>query len=79
MELFHLRSAGSFAIGHAAQRLGQNIEDIKDLILNKKFITFSSDDATNVYEEYPPRDGYESQIHLNVIIRAILIHPELVS
>ena len=36
---------------------GQNIEDIKDLILNKKFIPFParpSDDATHVYKEYPP-------------------------
>ena len=59
---------------YSFQRLSQNIDDIKDLILNKKFIPFPPrprNDVTNVYEEYPPRDGYENQIHLNVITRNI--------
>ncbi|RIA82931.1 hypothetical protein C1645_834589 [Glomus cerebriforme] len=30
------------------------------------------------HEEYPPKDGYENSRQLNVVARAILIHPDLV-
>jgi hypothetical protein len=33
---------------------------------------------TRAYEEYPPKDGYENSRQLNVVARAILIHPDLV-
>jgi hypothetical protein len=40
MELFHFLSAGTLAINDAPQKLLQNLNDIEDLILNKKFVPF---------------------------------------
>ena len=40
MELFHLLTAGPFAINLVSPILFKNINSIKDLILNKKFIPF---------------------------------------
>ena len=31
------------------------------------------------HEEYPPKYGYENSRQLNVVTRAILIHPDLVT
>ncbi|RIA95179.1 hypothetical protein C1645_817025 [Glomus cerebriforme] len=31
------------------------------------------------HEEYPPQDGYENNRQLNVIARAVIIHPDLVN
>jgi hypothetical protein len=83
MELFHFLSAGPLVINYAPQKLFQNINYIEDLILNKKFIPFpprprhAYDD--NIIEEYPSKDGYENNRQLNVIARAIIIHPDLVN
>src|SRR4051794_12047928 len=74
MELFHFLSGGSFEINQALQILFQNLTDIKDLILNKKFILFSprpklAHENTIEYiqlmhlraiKEYPLRNGYEN-------------------
>ncbi|RIA96691.1 hypothetical protein C1645_358234 [Glomus cerebriforme] len=88
MELFHFLSAGPLVINHAQQ----NLNEMQDLILNKKFIPFPPRPKP-IYEdtieyiqlmqeraqyEYLPKDGYEKSHHLNVIARAILIHPDLV-
>ncbi|GBB90026.1 hypothetical protein RclHR1_01690011 [Rhizophagus clarus] len=81
MELFHFLSAGPLVINYAPQRLYQNIHHIEDLILNKKFIPFPPRPKLayeDTIEEYPPRDGYENNRQLNVIARAIIIHPDLV-
>ena len=40
MELFHFLSAGPLIINYAPQKLLQNINEIRDLIMNKKFIPF---------------------------------------
>src|ERR1043165_8464731 len=40
MELFHFLTAGPLFINHASQKLMQNLDKIKDLILNQKFIPF---------------------------------------
>ncbi|GES79610.1 hypothetical protein GLOIN_2v1595045 [Rhizophagus clarus] len=92
MELFHFLSAGPLVINFAPQKLLQNINEIKDLIINKKFIPFpprpkpTYEDSVHyiqlmqarAHEEYPPKDGYENSRQLNVVARAILIHPDLV-
>ncbi|GBB83847.1 hypothetical protein RclHR1_01050021 [Rhizophagus clarus] len=93
MELFHFLSAGPLVINQAPQKLLQNLADIKDLILNKKFIPFPPrpkpihEDTveyiqlmqSRAHEEYPPKDGFENSRQLNVVARAILIHPDLVT
>ncbi|RIA96687.1 hypothetical protein C1645_358182 [Glomus cerebriforme] len=92
MELFHFLSAGPLVINYAPQKLAQNLDKIKDLILNKKFIPFpprpkpTYEDSieyiqlmqARAHEDYPPKDGFENSRQLNVIARAILIHPDLV-
>jgi len=93
MELFHFLSAGPLDINHAPQKLRQNLELIKDLILKKKFVPFPPrpkpkyEDTVEyiqlmqarAHEEYPPKDGYENSRQLNVVARAILIYPDLVN
>jgi len=94
MELFHYLSAGPLVINDAPQKLLQNIDHIKYLILNKKFVPFlprlkpAYEDTVeyhnrltqaSAHEEYPSRDGYENSRHLNVVARAILIYPDLVN
>ncbi|RIA95316.1 hypothetical protein C1645_757712 [Glomus cerebriforme] len=93
MELFHFLSAGPLVINDAPQKLLQNLHNIEDLILNKKFIPFPPrpkpvyEDSieyiqlmqTRAHEDYPPKDGFENSRQLNVVARAILIHPDLVN
>ncbi|GES73899.1 hypothetical protein GLOIN_2v1486262 [Rhizophagus clarus] len=93
MELFHFLSAGPLVINYAPQKLNQNLNEIKELILNKRFIPFPPrpkpfyEDTieyiqlmqTYSHEEYPSRDGYENYQQLNDVSRAILIHPDLVN
>ncbi|GES73901.1 hypothetical protein GLOIN_2v1817420 [Rhizophagus clarus] len=93
MELFHFLSAGPLVINDAPQKLLQNINHIEDLILKKKFVPFPPrpkpiyEDTieyiqsmqARAHEDYPPKDGYENNRQLNVIARAILIHPDLVN
>jgi hypothetical protein len=93
MELFHFLSAGPLVINYAPEKLYQNLNEIKDLISNKRFIPFPSRPKPNYEdtmeyiqllqatsrEEYPSRDGYENYQQLNDVSRAILICPELVA
>ncbi|CAG8581889.1 5931_t:CDS:2 [Funneliformis mosseae] len=93
MELFHFLSAGPHVINYAPGMLRKNLKDIEDLILNQKFIPFPPRPKSitrdlnhdpHIHqqpppEEYPPKDGYENSRQLNVIARAILIHPDLVN
>ncbi|RIA96690.1 hypothetical protein C1645_857201 [Glomus cerebriforme] len=93
MELFHFLSAGPLVINDAPQKFLQNLHNIEDLILNKKFIPFPPrpksvyEDSieyiqlmqARTHEDYPPKDGFENSRQLNVIARAILIHPDLVN
>jgi hypothetical protein len=93
MELFHFLSAGPLVINQAPQKILQNLGFIEDLILNKNFIPFPPrpkplyEDTVEyvqsiqarAHEEYPSKDGYENSRQLNVIARAILIHPDLVN
>ncbi|RIA84691.1 hypothetical protein C1645_808657 [Glomus cerebriforme] len=83
MELLHFLSAGPLIITSATEKLQKNINEIKDLILNKKFIPFPPatmiNDHKSIYYEYPRKDGYENARQLNIIARAIVIYPELVN
>ncbi|RIB28550.1 hypothetical protein C2G38_2157639 [Gigaspora rosea] len=87
MELFHFLSAGPHIISQARQKLKNNFESLKELILRWKFIPFPPRPKSkqvenlqnNVTEEYPPKDGHENNRQLNVIARAILICKDLVN
>ncbi|RIB08413.1 hypothetical protein C2G38_2211725 [Gigaspora rosea] len=82
LELFHFYTAGPHVITNAQNILVKNIELIKTLINQYKFIPFPPRPVakpSNLPEEYPPKDGYENNRQLNVIARAILIHKELVN
>lgn len=87
LELFHYLTAGTHAIDLAPPILFNNLQEIEDLILNKKFIPFPSRPRlTTAYqppveaiEQFPSQDGYENKLEINLISRAILIHPELVT
>ncbi|PKY46703.1 hypothetical protein RhiirA4_461642 [Rhizophagus irregularis] len=74
MELFHFLSTGPLVINFAPQKLLQNINEIKDLIINKKFIPFplrpkpTYEDTQ--HEVYSQKDGYENSRQLNVVARA---------
>ena len=77
--------AGPLVINHASQ----NLDEIEDLILNKKSIPFPPrskpvyEDTQEyiqlmqaiMHEEYPPKDGRENIRQLNMVARAILIYP----
>ncbi|RIB08415.1 hypothetical protein C2G38_352933 [Gigaspora rosea] len=86
MELFHFPSAGPHVINHAQDILRKNMNSIRNLILNMKFIPFPPRPQRkfNSYhmqinsEDYPPKDGYENNRQLNVIACAILIYEDLV-
>jgi hypothetical protein len=87
LELFHYLTAGALTINQAPPVLSENLQDIEDLIINKKFIPFPPRQRdTPVYkslpggevDHYPSRDGFENNRQMNLISRAILIHPELV-
>lgn len=86
MEFFHFLSGGPNTINYAPTVLKKNLEEIKNLILRLKFIPFPPrksdgtqiDTQINSREEYPPKDGYESNRQLNVIARSILIYKDLV-
>lgn len=87
LELFHYLTAGAHAIDQAPPILLKNLQEIEDLILNKKFIPFPSrprlttayQHSVGVTEQFPSQDGYENKLEINLISRAILIHPELVT
>jgi hypothetical protein len=88
LELFHYLTAGTHAINRAPPILSENLQEIEDLILNKKFIPFPSrprlitlhkTPPVEVSEHFPSQDGYENNRQINLISRAILIHPELVT
>ena len=92
IETFHFLTGGPLAIDSAPKKLNDNIEEIKDLILNKKFVPFPPrpmipfEDSVDYQQEmqilnrkeYPANDGFENNKQLNIIARAILIHPEIV-
>ncbi|GES91619.1 hypothetical protein GLOIN_2v1877656 [Rhizophagus clarus] len=87
MELFHYLTAGTHAINDAPQTLFKNLQDIEDLILNKKFVPFPFRPriapsyrlpSGRTSEHYPSQDGYENNRQINLVSRAILICPDLV-
>src|SRR6185369_17510386 len=90
IEAFHFLTGGPLAIDLAPKKLEENLEKIKDLILNKKFVPFPPrptilfedtikyqlEIQTINCEKYPAKDGFENNNELNMIARAILIYPE---
>ncbi|CAG8597850.1 1736_t:CDS:1 [Paraglomus brasilianum] len=88
MEYFYYLSAGPLVISQARKKLEENLAEIRMLILVYKFAPFPPrprirkhifESTESRQENYPPSDGYENVRQLNVIARAILIHPELVN
>jgi len=92
IESFHFLTGGPLPINLAPGKLNENLEGIKDLILNKKFVPFPPrptilfEDTIEYQKEmqiincekYPAKDGFENNKQLNIIARAILIYPEIV-
>jgi hypothetical protein len=87
LELFHYLEAGALTKDQAPSILSENLKDIEDLIINKKFMPFPlRSRVTPAYvsppegetELYSSKDDYENHHQINLILRAILIHPELV-
>ncbi|CAG8632841.1 4932_t:CDS:1 [Paraglomus brasilianum] len=91
MESFYYLSAGPLVISEERKKLKDNINEIERLITTFRFapfpprpkirrhITESTESHSVNYDDYPPTDGYENVRQLNVIARAILIHPDLVN
>ncbi|RIB13269.1 hypothetical protein C2G38_2198339 [Gigaspora rosea] len=85
MELFHFLSAGPHVINDAREILDKNKDQIKQLILEKRFIPFPprpkhlQAQTNTTIEEYPAKDGFENNRQLNIIARAILICKDLVT
>jgi hypothetical protein len=90
MEKFNLLF---FGISKGPQKLHQHLDQVKDLILNQKFIPFPPrpkpiyEDTieyiqsmqARAIEEYPSKDGYENNRQLTAVVaRSILIYPDLV-
>ncbi|CAG8854192.1 7743_t:CDS:2, partial [Gigaspora margarita] len=81
MELFHFLSCGPEVINIAQIKIQDNVNELEELIIKKKFIPFPlrpyhinmSD------EEYPAKDGYKNNRQLNIIAQSILIHKNLVN
>jgi len=87
MESFYYLSAGPLVISKARKKLGDNINEIEQLIRVFKFAPFPprlkirrhiTESIKANCDDYPPTDGYENVRQLNVIARAILIQPNLV-
>uniref|UniRef100_U9U891 Uncharacterized protein n=1 Tax=Rhizophagus irregularis (strain DAOM 181602 / DAOM 197198 / MUCL 43194) TaxID=747089 RepID=U9U891_RHIID len=91
LELFHYLTAGALTINQAPAVLLENLNYIEDL--NKKFMLFHCAQVSvlrpkdipayrspfgGATENYLSRDGYENNRQVNLISRAILIHPDLV-
>ena len=70
-------------IDSAQNILVNNLRDIEDLILNKRFVPFPPRQKAFrqqiIPEEYPSKDGFENIKQLNMISRAIFIYPNLVN
>ncbi|CAG8648552.1 733_t:CDS:1, partial [Paraglomus brasilianum] len=90
MESFHYLSAGPLVISEARKKLEDNINEIERLITTFRFVPFpprpkirkhmsTELSRTTNCDDYPPIDGYENVRQLNVIARAILVHPNLVN
>lgn len=85
MELFHFLSAGPHVINDAREILDKNKDQIKQLILEKRFIPFPprpkhlQAQTNTTIEEYPAKDGFENNRQLNIVARAILICKDLVT
>jgi hypothetical protein len=84
---FYYLEAGALTKDQAPPILSENLKDIEDLIINKKFLPFPSRSRVTPEYQSPPegetelylsKDGYENYHQINLILRAILIHPELV-
>jgi hypothetical protein len=80
MDMFYLLTSDPI---FASQGFIQNIDQIRDLILNKKFAPFPPDPQATTDKSQNDRQyskkGFESGRQLMVIARAILIYPELVN
>ncbi|CAG8755371.1 17113_t:CDS:2, partial [Funneliformis caledonium] len=88
MDKFYHLSGGPFLLMNSHTLLIKNLEEIKKLIINKKFIPFPPTRRLYFYsgyhvdynlEKFPPFDGYEQEGNLNIIARAILFKPELIN
>jgi len=81
IESLHYLTGGPLAIASTLPQIIKNIDDIKDLILEKKFIPFPPFPFVNTCrcECYIRGDGYENARQLNILARAIAIYPDLIN
>ncbi|GBB95922.1 hypothetical protein RclHR1_26450002 [Rhizophagus clarus] len=75
-ELFHYLTGRNLQVIYVADFQSKYIQCTDDLILKKKFIPFP---ARPRIAHFPPIVGYENNRELNIIARAIIFQPELVS
>ncbi|RIA79566.1 hypothetical protein C1645_845495 [Glomus cerebriforme] len=81
MELFQSLTAINLPINQASQIFFKNLSEIKDFILNHKFIPFPPRPKILPIAEqyhYPSWDGYENNKHIHLLSRAVLIYPDIV-
>ncbi|GES91753.1 hypothetical protein GLOIN_2v1793189 [Rhizophagus clarus] len=72
-ELLHFLTASFLS----SERIRDNMEQIKDLILNNKFIPFPPSTNSSKHE-HPRSDGYENIHQLNILAHVIVLYPDLV-
>ncbi|CAG8678975.1 482_t:CDS:1, partial [Scutellospora calospora] len=77
MELFNSLTGASYKFNDASIIFENNIKEIKNLIINLKYIPFPFG-KNNDTKPYPSLDGFEDINQMNLIARAILINPILI-
>ncbi|CAG8527570.1 10871_t:CDS:2, partial [Scutellospora calospora] len=77
MELFNLLTGTIYKFNDASIIFNKNFEEIKNLIINFKYIPFPFG-KSNDTKPYPSIDGFEDINQMNIITRAILINPILI-
>src|SRR5439155_25844415 len=92
IENFHFLTSEHLSIDQASKKIKDNLEEIRDLIVNQKFTPFPPrpkipyNDTHDYFrqtqiinrEEYPAKDGYENTRHLHIVARTILQENSLV-
>ena len=84
IEKFHFLSGGQLPINQAFKKIKDNLEEIRDLIVNQKFTPFPPrpkipyNGGTHYYpktnkiinqEEFPAKGGHENNKHLHIILQ----------
>ncbi|RIA87958.1 hypothetical protein C1645_877723 [Glomus cerebriforme] len=79
METFEHLTTCKFSITRIPTRFNDHLNEIKDLILNHNFIPFPTRPRTlPTIERYPSEDGYEHSKCFSLILKSVLIYPDIV-